>query len=153
MSYNGTLLYHKFLFNRWIESKKILAQKAEQIIAISENTKKDIIDLYGIDKNKIKVIYLGNSLKTKAINISEYITLPDKYILFVGNRSGYKNFNTLIEAIIILLKNDKKLNIVCAGGGKFTSEEIKLFEQFNIQNRVHQYNVNDTILSYLYKNA
>ena len=42
--------------------KKELAEKATKIIAISKNTKKDIIKYYGINSNKIDVIYLGNSL-------------------------------------------------------------------------------------------
>lgn len=42
--------------------KKLLASKATKIIAISENTKNDIIKLFGIKEDKIEVIYLGNPL-------------------------------------------------------------------------------------------
>src|ERR1035437_5733117 len=83
-----------FIFDRGrtIRNKKKLILRADKIIAISENTKKDIIRFYGIPEDKIKVIYHGNSLLfTKNIpkNIPQ---IPSKYILFVGARGFYKNF-------------------------------------------------------------
>ena len=47
--------------------KKLLAPKATKIIAISENTKRDIMRLFGIKEDKIEVIYLANSLCANAI--------------------------------------------------------------------------------------
>ena len=71
------------------ERKKILAQKATKIIAISENTKRDIIKFLGIGENKIEVIYLGNSLNINKDDKTINIIIPEKYILFVGSRRGY----------------------------------------------------------------
>ena len=151
--FSSRCLYSRFITNKWIKAKKILAQKASKIIAISEHTKKDIIKFYGIDEKKIDVIHLGNSLKQSNTVISHTIKLPDKYVLFVGARSRYKNFDNFIKAMEKILKNYKKLNIVCTGGGKFTSEEIKLFIKLGINDRIHQYSVNDDILGIIYKHA
>jgi len=135
------------------ERKKLLAQKAAKIIAISENTKRDIVKILKIDEDKIEVIHLGSSLKIdkdiKTINIK----IPGKYILFVGSRRGYKNFELFIEAISPLLNDDVKLNVVCAGGGKFNDIEIEKLKNSKIKNKVFYYSGSDSVLAYLYQKA
>jgi glycosyltransferase involved in cell wall biosynthesis len=135
------------------ERKKTLAQKATKIIAISENTKKDIIKFLGIGENKIEVIYLANSINSIKNIDNINIELPKTYILFVGSRRGYKNFDLFIEAISPLLNDDVKLNVVCAGGGKFNDIEIEKLKNLKIKDRVFYYSGSDSVLAYLYKKA
>ncbi|MCF6149884.1 MAG: glycosyltransferase family 4 protein [Candidatus Kuenenia sp.] len=136
-------------------NKKLLASKAAKIIAISENTKRDVIKLFGIKEDKVEVIYLGNSLcfgiteKVKGMSNEN----PQKYLLFVGNRRAYKNFDTFIESISPLLKEDKNLYLICAGGGKFTPSEIANLEKLGVIKKVTQCSFDDNILAQLYKNA
>ncbi len=135
------------------ERKKLLAQKATKIIAMSKSTKRDIMRFFGIDENKIEVIYLGNSLNISKSDDAINIELPEKYILFVGNREDYKNFDSFIKAIAPLLLEDAGLNVVCVGGGKFNDKEIEKFKNLNIKDKVFQYSVSDNILAYLYQRA
>jgi len=144
-------------FNRTVVNKRKLMKKANKIIAISENTKKDIIDFYGIPEDKIQVIYLGNSMvktQNKPISIPE---IPEKYILFVGARNGYKNFTFFIKSISSILIKDRTMNIVVAGGysGKniFSKEENILFKELDIDKQIIHYSINDEVLAYLYQNA
>ena len=139
--------------DRTAERKKLLVQKATRIIAISENTKRDIIRFFGIDENKIEVIYLANSINPSESTDDINIDLPKKYILFVGSRSGYKNFNLFIEAISTLLVEDAELNVVCVGGGNFKEMEKEKFKKLNIVNKIFQYSVSDNILAYIYQKA
>ena len=134
------------------ENKKLLVEKASKIIAISQSTKKDLIELFGVDESKIEVVYLGNSMFFKSDTIAN-IAVPKRYILFVGSRGGYKNFNRFIKSITTLLIKDKELSVVCAGGGKFRNKEIKLFEDLKISKQVVQYDLDDDVLAYFYKNA
>jgi glycosyltransferase involved in cell wall biosynthesis len=133
--------------------KKLLAQKATKIIAISENTKKDIIRFFNIDEKKIEVIYLANSINPSKSIDDINIDLPKKYILFIGSRSIYKNFNLFIEAVSPLLIEDSELNVVCVGGGNFKEMEKEKFKKLNIINKIFQYAANDYILAYLYQKA
>ncbi|NUN22749.1 MAG: glycosyltransferase family 4 protein [Candidatus Jettenia caeni] len=135
--------------------KKLLASKATKIIAISENTKNDIIKLFGIKEDKIEVIYLGNPLCVDAMKEETATSseLPQRYLLFVGNRRVYKNFDIFIESISPLLKDDNSLYLICAGGGKFTSSEIANLEKSGVINKVTQCSFDDNILAQLYKNA
>ena len=99
----------------FVENKLLLMEKATKIIAVSQNTKKDIIKIYPhIDATKIEVIYHGNSIVVNDI----FVNLPKKYILFVGVRRHYKNFKFLINSIKDLLDNDSDLYVVCAGRRK-----------------------------------
>ena len=138
--------------DRTSQNKKLLAEKASKIIAISESTKQDIIDILGIDEAKIDVVYLGSSLPL-ASNTITIDSCPSKYILFVGNRTIYKNFNRFIKAIAPLLHEDKELHVVCAGGGKFHEDEEQLLSQLEITKRVHQFNIDDTTLTTFYSEA
>jgi len=134
-----------------IKNKCLLIERATKIIAVSENTKKDILKIYPrIDQSKIEVIYHGNSI---TINQKIKVKLPENYILFVGSRENYKNFNFLINAIIDLLKKDVTLKILCAGGGKFTNKEIEFLENLEIRNQVIQLNFEENQLGIFYKKA
>lgn len=135
------------------ERKKLLAQRASKIIAVSENTKRDLMKILGIDEGKIEVIYHANSLKiskdVKAINIK----IPEKYILFIGSRRGYKNFDLFIDAVSPLINEDNELNIVCAGGGDFNKIEIEKFRSLKIRDKLFYFSGSDSILDCLYQKA
>lgn len=140
------------------QNKKRLAQKADKIIAISENTKKDIINLYNINPDKISVTHLACSFNPcsadLAINDSDTpIDLPKKYLLFIGSREGYKNFEKLAKAIAVLFNDKKDLMLVCAGGGKLLHKEKEHLKSLNIHNRVIQRDLTDTTLQIYYKKA
>lgn len=135
------------------EWKKLLAQKAVKIIAISENTKKDIIKIIGIDEGKIEVIYLGNSFKINKDKKTINIKIPEKYILFVGSRRSYKNFELFIDAVSPIINEDNELNIVCAGGGDFSKIEIEKFRSLKIRDKLFYYSGSDSTLTYLYQKA
>ncbi len=135
--------------------KKLLTPMATKIIAISENTKRDIIKLFGIKEDKIEVIYLANPLAAGAIEKRKGAVsdLPQKYLLFVGNRRVYKNFDTFIESISSLLQDDKDLHLLCAGGGTFTPSEIAGLEKLGVMKKVTQRSFDDNQLAQFYLNA
>ena len=132
--------------------KKLLIEKASKIITISQNTKNDLIKILGTDEKKINVVYLGNSINPNKTNNVKFKT-PKKYLLFIGSRNGYKNFDKFIRSINEILKNDKELNIVCVGGGRFNKETVKYLQYLELSNQVMQYNSDDKNLNYFYKNA
>lgn len=133
-------------------NKKVLIEKASKIIAVSESTKRDIIEIYGLDESVIKVVYLGNSLVYNP-NVVVDVDIPKKYVLFVGSRRKYKNFDKFVNAIHEVLLNDKGLFLLCAGGGKFDSDEINSFSKLKITGQVFQYDLNDLNLAHFYKHA
>ena len=142
-----------------VANKKECIYKADHIIAISESTKRDVLKLYpDINEDKISVIYIGTSMKPQeklgdadTQKNEKYTAFPDRYILFVGQRGGYKNFDGFIKAVKPILLQDKELSLLCIGGGSFSEEETLLLK--DIKKQVHQMNVDDEILAKAYSEA
>lgn len=137
------------------ELKKMLSKNASKIITVSENTKKDVIKFYNIAESKIVVVHHGNSIFVNKEFESDRLKLelPKKFILYVGNRDSYKNFNTFFKAAAQLSKQYDDLYVVCAGGGNFSKKEVVFIKECGMQERTKYFNVNDQILKHLYNNA
>ncbi|MDO9399797.1 MAG: glycosyltransferase family 1 protein [bacterium] len=144
----------KNFWHRTINVKKLL-KRFDQIIAVSENTKRDIMELCDIDSEKIKVIYSGVGEEYKPIikdtecpighSVSEAIeekkldevkqkyNLPEKFILFLGTVEPRKNIEGVIMAYNQLRINNyelKNVKLIIAGGKGWKSDNIyKEWEQ------------------------
>ena len=123
-------------------------KKANRIIAVSENTKKDLIEILNINPDKIDVIYHGYN---KTIPIKK-LGFYGKYILFVGRRSLYKNFLTFAKAVSKLLNREKDIKLVCVGP-PFTYDEMTVFSKLEISAQTIAINVDDHSLNNLYSGA
>ncbi len=139
--------------DRTLEYKKEIISKANLILAISNSTKNDLINIYKIPAEKIEVVYLAASINKNFSLSKEQLSLPEKYILFVGNRDFYKNFKNFIQAAAPLLKEQKDLFLISAGGGGFSNDEIKYFRSMQIENKVIYKIADDASLATLYSNA
>ena len=136
--------------------KGFAIKKSDGIICVSENTKKDLIKFYPmIDESKIKVIYngVGNEFvkleNPKEYLINEFEVLKDKkYILYIGDRSSYKNFDMAIE----VLKTLDDFSLVVVGGKEFDDNEKENMKV--VKNRVYHFKgIGGDKLNVLYNNA
>ena len=80
-------------------------KRADRIIAVSQNTKNDIVKLYKTDPGKVTVVYNGVGEEFCEVESKDVLSearkkyeLPDKYILFVGTIEPRKNIINLIKA-------------------------------------------------------
>ena len=132
--------------------KRNLALLATKIITVSECTKIDLIQFYGIPPDKVEVIHLACS---KYAHESENVVrpaMPARFLLYVGTRSGYKNFYFFLNSIGRVLKADPTLHVVCAGTA-FSDNEMAFIMQHEFAARVHSFSVTDAVLWQLYKRA
>lgn len=138
-----------------ISDKKLLIESANKIIAISHSTKNDILKLYPhINEEKIDVVYLSHSIEKAKVGeqVIQNVVGKSNYILFVGNRSFYKNFKLILPIVSEWLKkNDIKL--LCLGGGSLTNEEAILISEFGLSKYVVQYTFKDHELFSFYNRA
>ncbi|MGA0559398.1 glycosyltransferase family 4 protein [Larkinella sp. VNQ87] len=130
--------------------KKEIVNRASAIIAISENTKRDLIDYYRIPPERIRVIYLGSSVSVE--QVTPETTTESPYLLFVGNRGIYKNFEPFLRAVAPLLRAHQ-VRLVCAGGGAFTPREIAILQELMVTQLVEHKPITDTTLRQLYSRA
>ncbi len=137
-----------------VRQKKNAIEKSDGIICVSENTRKDLLKFYpNIDKNKISVIYNGVSDDFYRIEgcegefFNKYKN--EKYIMFVGDRSDYKNFDIALKVVEQL----KDFKLVIVGGKHLSETEIKSIKQ-SINNRYeHLKGISNYELNILYNNA
>jgi glycosyltransferase involved in cell wall biosynthesis len=122
------------LWHKLINVKKILNQ-ADKIIAVSKNTKNDIVELFKIKENKVKVIYPGldkifkekNKSSEKINKIKIKYKLPENYFLYLGTLEPRKNIIGIIKAYEIFRKNNKdfkEYKLIIAGGKGWKSDGI-----------------------------
>ena len=117
-------------WNWQVNQMRILAPLASAIIAVSENTKKDIIRFLGLPEEKIHVVYHGCSFPITGTG--PVYSFP--YVLFVGGRWYYKNFLPFVRSMLPVLKNHKDLRVVCTGS-PFNQEEIAFLQENGVEDR------------------
>jgi glycosyltransferase involved in cell wall biosynthesis len=136
------------------EQKQRLLDKASKIIAVSENTKKDLLDFYEIKADKIDVVYHSTNFINHQQPHNFHLKTPEKYLLYVGARNDYKNFLGFLKDLKPVLKKYKDIVLLCAGGGNFTDEELKKIKQLDLENQIlHQNFHSDNTLYGLYQKA
>jgi glycosyltransferase involved in cell wall biosynthesis len=149
-------LYPDQFIDSWfvIKAKKRAISIANVIIAISENTKRDLIKIYDVPESKIKVVYLASSLQSSnpmtIDELKEGYGLKRPYILYVGDRRTYKNFKILLNSYIDHFSDD--FDLICFGGGGFKTDELKNIDN-SINNSIIQLSGSDDLLASLYKHA
>lgn len=134
--------YHKFIDRKLYEWKsKAACKNANRIIAISEKTKSDIIEFYGIDPEKIEVIYQScddnfkNSFSESALNrIRATYKIPENYILNVGTIEQRKNLKLIVQALENV-QQDCKLVVIGKKTSYFKIVE-KEIEKLGLKNRI-----------------
>lgn len=106
-------------------------RKAQHIIAVSESTKQDLEEIFGVRPEKMSVIYeapLTNALHVKDQNVDVLdkfqLTLP--YIFFVGTIDPRKNLEMLLEAFTMVRKHPelKSVQLVLAGGKGYRHDRV-----------------------------
>ena len=133
--------------------KKKAIERADHVICVSENTKQDLMRLHGTSANKITVVHHGvDEIKGESEYTLSRMIKP--FILYVGNRGGYKNFYGFIEAVTISKKLFNDFDIVAFGGGGFSVAELTLIQSFGFaNNQVRQVSGDDAMLGLYYKTA
>ncbi|MDD5580246.1 MAG: glycosyltransferase family 1 protein [Methylobacter sp.] len=138
--------------DRTVEFKKTAITRADHVICISENTRRDLLDLIPIPPQRVSVVHLG--FEPFAFLGQHNVPIEAPYVLYVGGRGGYKNFKGLLEAYASSnwLKNN--IRIVCFGDGPLRIGELELMGKLGISNhQVVQVSGSDEQLAGYYQNA
>lgn len=136
----------KFLLGQSFSTKTLVPKslkKADKIIAVSENTKKDITEIFKIDPGKVEVIYEGvefRNLPKKSettCGVESEVCFEDlkikyglknNYVLFLGTIEPRKNIVALIRAFCDLISRDKNLEkkyqLILAGAKGWKYEKV-----------------------------
>jgi glycosyltransferase involved in cell wall biosynthesis len=130
-------------------------QEATKVIAISEQTKQDIIQFYGTEEDKIEVVYQGCDpsfyIRPSEDEMKECVTkynLPSQFLLFVGTIEPRKNALSIVQAIH---QHDIDIPLYIIGRSTPYADKIKSYiEKHNLKNIVLLHGVSNHDLKIFY---
>ncbi len=119
--------------------------RGDRIIAVSQNTKTDLMDYFKVDGRKIRVVYSGvtdryrEKLSQTAISarLKEF-GVDQPYLLFVGNPKPHKNLDNVVKAYARSLEIlDYDADLVCVGDREGMEFKVRQrAEQLGLGNRI-----------------
>lgn len=130
--------------------KRGSCNEADHILAISQSTKRDLIEYFGIESEKISVTHLASNLKPSSTVARLQTGRP--YILHVGGRNSYKNFRMLLESYAASTKINNEFDLVCFGPA-WAKNEVEDIGRLGMSERVHRLSGGDSLLASYYQGA
>jgi glycosyltransferase involved in cell wall biosynthesis len=125
---------YRHVFDRWFDRLALFAlRKADAIIAISEYTKRTLVEHLGYSPDRIHVVY--RAVDTEVFRPREVppafrqrygLSEDGQYVLYVGSDDPRKNLRTLIRAFALVKRQIKKVKLVKVGAPHFGAEREKL---------------------------
>jgi len=132
--------------------KRRFLEEADHVICISQSTLNDVQRIWPDLQTPMSVVYLGvNPAFTPTARIDP--TLPPRYVLHVGNRSGYKDAWTLTKAFRAIAQDFPDVTLLYVGGGAPTAEELKAWEGIGSGSRVQWLSATEEQLPSVYAQA
>ncbi len=131
-------------------NKRKSIECADKIIAISETTKADLLAYSDADPAKVEVIYHGIDDHFETAPVPG---IPANYLLFVGDRGGYKNFYRFLYAFKNLSARYPEIKVILTGGGGVGISDQEFIHRLRLEDKVIHVNVSDEQLNFLYQHA
>ena len=140
-------------FRPSLEGKRQIVERADLIFVISESTRRDLIELLGVDHRKTVLVYPASDIGNVPTGALPPELQGKPYLLHVGPRSKYKNFTVLQEAFARSERLRRELHVVCLGGPEFQEPELQFFAEHGLTDRFLRVTGDDAFLKALYQHA
>lgn len=134
--------------------KRAILKNTDHIITVSENTRKDVLDIFGFPEKKVTAIYEGiegnfrpKEDKREIEDVKEKYGIVGEYIFYVGGLGKHKNVETLVRAFRKVTESgmrNKELGLVIGGktmlddtsGQNAYSDLVRLVDELGLTDRV-----------------
>lgn len=135
--------------------KKAAIRRADQIICVSESTRRDLLEYYDLPESKVAVVHHGFSpISGGDLSAPTTVALDRPFLLYVGDRKKYKNFEGLLRAYATSSWLSKEFRLVCFGGGAFDVDELRAMKKYGVSEESVVYaGCSDAVLFALYRQA
>jgi glycosyltransferase involved in cell wall biosynthesis len=167
---NHLVFYNQLSLNQKLYAKLFLKRAttiSDTVITVSNFSEKEIRKYIGKISKNINVLYYGiddSSMRgqhqqEESNRIRLKYNLPDNYILYVGSAKPHKNFNVLLKAFNLLLKDFPDQKLVVVGLSEIQFNQSEFFESIVIKNKEMLTSlfftdyVSDSDLPLIYKHA
>jgi len=123
---------------------RLFAHRADAILTCSQYSKEDIERIYGVDKDKIKIIplsvadfYFVPQDPARIAAIKKKFNITGRYVLYMGNFKEHKNIACLVHAFAAIAPEFPDVNLVLAGPKEHTYNElVKIIQNNHLTDRV-----------------
>jgi glycosyltransferase involved in cell wall biosynthesis len=134
--------------------KRAAAKRADHVICISESTRRDLVNYCGVPEEKTSVVYLGVDVDFLQAGTPSQQYHPRPFLLYVGARGGYKNFERFVQAFALSSRLRQEFDLLCFGGGQLQTAERQMIADAGLRpDQVVQMGGGDDILAALYQQA
>jgi glycosyltransferase involved in cell wall biosynthesis len=127
-----------------------LTRRAARVICISDDTRRALLAMAPLEDDRVAVVRTGNLLAAANHPPGDH-RLPQRFLLFVGERSGRKGFFHVVRAFSAIAREHPDVVLVCTG--TFNWGEIDLLERQQMADRVQAIEADDSTLVQMYKHA
>lgn len=114
-------------------------READLVLAISEATRKDVISLYGVPEEKVKVLYqachpqfYARVSQSEQEVVRKRYQLPTEYLLYVGSIVPRKNLGGIVQAMAMRKSSERVPLVVIGAGGKYKEEVESLVQHHQL---------------------
>lgn len=151
-TYHDTNFVTEYNYNpRMIRLQTESLRRSDAIIAISENTRRDMLKYFDLNPDKITVIHHGIEMPRIPAGLEARI-VEEPYILYVGMRHLFKNFKNFVKGFGAIADKFPDVKVVCTRN-PFNKEEQELFAQLGITDRMQVVTADEVTLNRLYRDA
>jgi len=153
---------HDMIFERYphwapgagnrVSLKRKTFERADAIICVSNNTRNDLLEIYPDLESKVSTVHHGVDHTPAPDHALAEMSHP--FLLYVGMRKGYKNFDNMIKALGRSRTLHESFQLVCFGGGPFSEEELQKCQKAGVPpKRIHYFSGSDALLAQFYHHA
>lgn len=128
-------------------AKQAALRRADHVICVSENTRRDLFEMLDVDPGRVSVVPHGSSLQWREPTPP---TQRRSQLLYVGARGHYKNFASLVRAFGLSRLPREGFSLACFGGGPFSPAEHSMLSDCGVRQCVTQRGGDDTVLLQLF---
>ncbi|MBI5404749.1 MAG: glycosyltransferase family 4 protein [Candidatus Kerfeldbacteria bacterium] len=104
-------------------------RRSRHVLAVSENTSRDIQSTYGLSADRISVTYEGcdppGDRGTAGIDLAEHFGITGPFAMYVGTSYPHKNLERLIDAAVRLRQRGERFQVVLVGRNDFFSKRLQ----------------------------
>lgn len=135
-------------------AKAAAVRRADHIICISRNTRDDLVRLLDVQPERVSVIHLGADDPAQSLDERAF-RVPGRqpFLLYVGDRHGYKNFGRFLEAVASSPSLRSDFDVVSFGSRPFSSQELQAIARLGLSGVVEHVGGDDATLNSLYRHA
>ena len=135
----------KLVYETFLEEKEAL-EKVDHIICLSQYTKNILADYYGIENERLTMIYNGLIDETKELKMTKkdlrkklHISVKEKVILYVGRLHKDKGGKELVKAFQLVAQKDPRCRLIIVGSGAvalYQNESEKIWSKITYTGRI-----------------